>query len=107
MTPAPDAELSRRIVGTWWIADEHSVPSETTYASDGTFVFRTLPPKRTVAGGSWRIENGVLLIEVQQSNNPEQIPVGFSTGDRIVGMRADEHVLLTSQGKRLLRIRKP
>jgi hypothetical protein len=94
--PADDAELARRLVGTWITdpADKSPAVSTVTYNSDGTgselVRLREQPESASVRVTTrWSIKEGILTLKSVASSDPEKIPVGLELKDRIISISAD------------------
>ena len=105
-----DAHVSGALVGTW-LDPADNARSEITYHPDGqiTMVFcggDVRPDRGDIVYGAWEVRNGYLRQEVQE---PDQgrLPLGLEVTDKVVSVSKDRHILITSEGGVVIRIRKP
>jgi hypothetical protein len=118
-TPPDDAELTRRLVGTWIPdpADKSDLVSTVTYNSDGTGIelvhLRDQPESAGVRITSrWSIKNGILTLQSVTSSDSRRIPVGLEVKDRIISISDDRFVFEAyesngdSKGKQKAKVRK-
>jgi hypothetical protein len=103
--PSGDAELKRRLVGTWVTdpADRGHFVSTVTYNADGTgsesVRMRDQPESTAVRLSThWSIKDGILTLKSLTSSDPERIPIGLELKDRIISISEERFVFEAYEG---------
>jgi hypothetical protein len=100
--PTTDAELAARIVGTWVRPAGGELPYiDQTYRPDGTFgcfMFGPPPHRRADFSGKWEIKSGYLNREIVTTTDPERLPIGLKSSDKIIKLTKDEFVFENKDG---------
>ena len=122
---ARDRELASKLVGTWVVPPQQYQQSPAknrgvrsvmksatrTFRVDGTF---KLSAALSIGGrdvllhdqGKWKVENGVLILEITNCDQPQIVPVGAVTRDTLISVTDTEYRYRTEDGKERYRIRK-
>lgn len=102
---ADDADLTRRLVGTWIDAPASKAPlvSTVTYNADGSStasIWERGQPESTGVQITvhWSIKDSILSLKSVTSSDPKRVPVGVELKDRIVSISEDRFVFETFEG---------
>ncbi len=98
-----DDQLRQMLAGTWGHQDEESI-HYLTFNSDGTMTatmtwkdnFKKMFHQDVRSSGSWKVQNGVVLVKIDNSSDKERIGQLFSF--RIRSISSTELVAVDAQG---------
>jgi hypothetical protein len=103
--PINDAELSRRLIGTWVTdpADKGQFVSTATYNADGTGTESVRLRDQSESSSvrlttRWFIKEGILTLKSMTSSDPQRIPVGLELKDRVISISEDRFVFEADEG---------
>jgi len=111
-----DLELQQNVIGTWTGVELRpgvKVSGFETFKSDGQFLAISHISKDIVAPfdvetyGTWKVENGMLVMVTSKSNNSVLSPAGDISQDKIISITQNKLELESLSGKRYLRERQP
>lgn len=97
-----DAAMSMAIVGSWIVPFESSdyrrKPAREEYRGDGTYTlyYYDSPACEKITGqidASWRIENGILLLQVVKASASQFVKVGQLSRDQIITLEGNTMTL--------------
>jgi hypothetical protein len=109
--PGEDVSLEQRLQHTWAFREAASngviIEGKTAYLPEGIMnlagrVTQNGQSRPILASGTWRVKNGYLYYTITKSNVPSIIPNGFTSGDKIVRVTANELTYISSDNGKVV-----
>jgi len=107
-----DKVITTSLVGAWVAEpdDKKALPGISNYLKNGRLEyvgFRTkqCTDPQVLVKADWRVQNGVLIIVVQDSTNHAWYPPGMIVEDKVLDINDDHLILENSEGELEYRVR--
>ncbi|MEZ5541892.1 MAG: M48 family metallopeptidase [Pseudomonadota bacterium] len=113
--PLGDTEITQLLVGSWAVSPQDPTFAEpgaiSTYRADGSLEFTAYTDNTCTAAefhstAQWLVRDGLLVIHVITSEQPDSIQPGATIVDRVVSIDAQQAVLESKCGTLQYRVRR-